>query len=73
MTGSIIITPMSAGENLELNDLIVTQPQWGFIHAGTKLLSDSAAGFEGLTLADIEDVGITLQDAGRSSVTRGIR
>lgn len=55
-----IALQLSAAENLELNDLIVTQQPWGFAHAGAMLLTESNAKIEVLRLADIQDVGAML-------------
>lgn len=47
-------------EMSELNNLDVTQPRWGFIHAGALLMLDSGCSFESLTLVDFEDAGMAL-------------
>lgn len=52
--------PMSMQDLEELRSLNINEPRWGFIHAGARLLRDSGAELEGLTLADIEDNGIAL-------------
>jgi hypothetical protein len=56
----ILTLQLSAEDNKELHSIDITQPRWGFIHAGTMIINDSGAGLIGLTLADIEDVGMTL-------------
>jgi hypothetical protein len=51
---------LSPKESQELRNMDITKPRWGFIHAGAMLLNDSGANITGLTLTDIEDIGITL-------------
>lgn len=53
---------LTRDENNELSNLSITEPSWGFIHAGALLLIDSGAELFGLRLADIEDIGLTLNN-----------
>jgi hypothetical protein len=56
----ILTLQLNTEESKKLHNMDITQPRWGFIHAGALFLNDSSAGLAGLTLADIEDTGIML-------------
>lgn len=51
---------LPASEQRELAELIITKPQWGFIHAGAMFLNSRKVGLDGMSLADIEDSGMML-------------
>lgn len=43
-----------------LQTMNISEPRWGFVHAGAMLLSNSGAELSVLTLAKIEEIGMTL-------------
>lgn len=62
---------LSATENETLRQLDISQPEWGFLHAGALLLSESGASLSGLTLAEIQEVGILLDTLLRNGSVPG--
>lgn len=56
----ILSLKLTEAESKEVHNLDITQPRWGFIHVGAMVLSDNGAEHDGLTLSDIEDMGLTI-------------
>ncbi|HGJ5889994.1 MAG TPA: hypothetical protein ACHBZA_01175, partial [Arsenophonus apicola] len=48
-------------EQLRLDNMILDQPQWGYLHAGALLLKESGAELNRMRLDDIIDTGVLLE------------
>ncbi|MGP3591864.1 putative adhesin [Vagococcus sp. WN89Y] len=51
---------LSAADENTLNNMSLLQPEWGYLHAGALLLNESGVSLDGLTLNEIQDIGLLL-------------
>lgn len=65
-----VVAPLLPGLHLHLSEeelttlgkMDITRPEWGYLHAGARLLYDSGASLTDLTLEQIEEAGMLLDN-----------
>lgn len=58
---TLMLQPKKPDEQQRLQQMAINQPEWGYLHAGTALLSESGADFNSMSLNEIIDIGIWLE------------
>lgn len=58
---TLMLQPNNAYDQQRLQNMVINQPQWGYLHAGTALLSESGADFNSMSLDEIIDIGMWLE------------
>lgn len=58
---TLMLQPNNTYDQQRLQNMVINQPQWGYLHAGTALLWESDADFNRMSLDEIIDIGMWLE------------
>ncbi|WGL97819.1 pentapeptide repeat-containing protein [Arsenophonus sp. aPb] len=58
---TLILQPKTADESQRLQKMAIDEPEWGYLHAGAGLLSESGADLDNMSLDEIIDIGMWLE------------
>lgn len=55
------LQPKDINDQIRLKDMMINQPEWGYLHAGATLLKESGAELNDMSLDDIINTGILME------------
>ncbi|HGJ5880427.1 MAG TPA: pentapeptide repeat-containing protein [Arsenophonus nasoniae] len=58
---TLFLQPKNSYDQQRLQNMVINQPEWGYLHAGTALLSESGADFNSMSLDQIINIGMWLE------------